>query len=119
MKVKRKILLVDDERAILKIIGIKLRISGYDVVTATGMRATLVNVGMPLSIGIFFSLIIIGMNASVPAAMYNGLMQHDVPAQIAQRLADAPPVGYLFAAFLGYNPLGSLIPHAVLHALPA
>ncbi|MGA7677614.1 MAG: MFS transporter [Dehalococcoidia bacterium] len=85
---------------------------------SSGMRATLVNVGMPLSIGIFFSLIIIGMNASVPTAMSSGLMQHGVPAQVAQRLADAPPVGYLFAAFLGYNPLGSLIPPAVLHALP-
>ncbi len=36
MKAKKKILLVDDEKAILKVIGIKLRISGYDVVTASG-----------------------------------------------------------------------------------
>jgi MFS family permease len=86
---------------------------------SSGMRATLVNVGMPLSIGIFFSLIIIGMNASVPVAMSSGLMQHGVPAQVAQQIAGAPPVGYLFAAFLGYNPLGALIPHAVLNALPA
>lgn len=34
MKAKKKILLVDDERAILKVLSIKLRISGYDVVTA-------------------------------------------------------------------------------------
>jgi hypothetical protein len=62
---------------------------------------------------------IIGMNALVPATMYSGLIQHDVPAQIAKQIAGAPPVGYLFAAFLGYNPLGSLIPPAILHALPA
>ena len=29
-----------------------------------------------------------------------------------------PPVASLFAAFLGYNPMGELIPADVLHALP-
>ena len=86
---------------------------------SSGMRATLNNMGMPLSIGIFFSLMIIGMTASVPAAMYSGLTQQGVPAQIAQQLSSAPPVGYLFAAFLGYNPLGTLIPSEVLHTLSA
>jgi MFS family permease len=85
---------------------------------SSGMRATLINAGMPLSIGIFFSLMILGMNASVPAAMYGGLIQQGMPAPIAQRLADAPAITYLFAAFLGYNPLGTLIPSQVLHALP-
>jgi MFS family permease len=85
---------------------------------SSGMRATLINAGMPLSIGIFFSLMILGMNASVPAAMYGGLTQQGMPAPIAQRLADAPAITYLFAAFLGYNPLGTLIPSQVLHALP-
>ncbi len=85
---------------------------------SSGMRATLINAGMPLSIGIFFSLMILGMNASVPAAMYGGLTQQGMPAPIAQRLADAPAITYLFAAFLGYNPLGTLIPPQVLHALP-
>ncbi|MGB8707236.1 MAG: MFS transporter [Dehalococcoidia bacterium] len=85
---------------------------------SSGMRATLINAGMPLSIGIFFSLMILGMNVSVPAAMYGGLIQQGMPAPIAQRLADAPAITYLFAAFLGYNPLGTLIPSQVLHALP-
>jgi len=85
----------------------------------SGMLSTLNNMGMPLSMGIFFSLIIIGMNATVPAAMYSGLTQHGIPTQIAQRLAGAPPVSYLFAAFLGYNPLATLIPSNVLQALPS
>jgi EmrB/QacA subfamily drug resistance transporter len=84
----------------------------------SGMRATLINVGSPLSMAIIFSLMIIGLNASMPTAMYNGLTQNGIPAQIAQQLASLPPVGYLFAAFLGYNPLGTLIPADVLHALP-
>jgi MFS family permease len=85
---------------------------------SSGMRATLVNAGMPLSIAIFFSLMILGMNASVPAAMYGGLTQQGMPAPIAQRLAEAPSIMYLFAAFLGYNPLGTLIPSQVINALP-
>jgi EmrB/QacA subfamily drug resistance transporter len=85
---------------------------------SSGMLATLNNMGIPLSMGIFFSLMIIGMNTSVPAAMYSGLTQLGIPAQVANQLASAPPVGYLFAAFLGYNPLGTLIPSSVLQALP-
>ena len=41
MKSKKKVLLVDDERAILRVIGIKLRISGFDVLTASGGQEAL------------------------------------------------------------------------------
>ena len=40
-KVKKRVLLVDDERAILKVLSIKLRISGYDVVTASSGKEAL------------------------------------------------------------------------------
>jgi EmrB/QacA subfamily drug resistance transporter len=85
---------------------------------SSGMRATLINAGMPLSIGIFFSFMILGMNSTVPLSMYSGLIQNGMPGAIAQKLAAAPALTYLFAAFLGYNPLGTLIPAQVLHALP-
>ena len=85
----------------------------------SGMRATIMNMGNPLSMAIIFSLMVVGLNASMPAALYSGLVQNGIPAQIAQQVASAPPVGYLFAAFLGYNPLGTLIPASVLHSLPA
>jgi len=84
----------------------------------SGMRATLMNVGSPLSMAIVFSLMVVGLNASMPAALYSGLVQNGIPAQIAQQVASAPPVGYLFAAFLGYNPLGTMIPASVLNSLP-
>ena len=84
----------------------------------SGMRATLINVGSPLSMAIIFSLMVVGLNASMPAALCSGLTQNGIPAQIAQQIANAPPVGYLFAAFLGYNPLGTLIPAGVLNSLP-
>ena len=72
----------------------------------SGMRSTLINIGNPLSMAIIFSLMIFGLNALVPTEMYNGLIQHGIPMDIAQKLASAPPVGYLFASLLGYNPLG-------------
>ena len=84
----------------------------------SGMRATLINVGSPLSMAIIFSLMILGLNATMPSAIYSGLIQSDVPAAVARQVAAAPPVGYLFAAFLGYNPLRTMIPASVLNALP-
>ena len=85
---------------------------------ASGIRVTFNNVGMPLSIGLFFTLMIIGLNATVPSAMFNGLTANGVPVAVAQRLAGLPPIGYLFASFLGYNPLQTLL-GPVLNQLPA
>ncbi len=76
---------------------------------ASGIRVTFMNVGLPLSIGLFFTLMIIGLNQTVPATMYNGLSANGVPPALAHRLADLPPISYLFASFLGYNPLGTLL----------
>jgi MFS family permease len=82
---------------------------------ASGMRVTFMNVGMPLSIGLFFTLMIVGLNSTVPPAMYGGLVANGVPGPIAHKLAGLPPISYLFASFLGYNPLqtllGPLLPH--------
>ncbi len=86
---------------------------------ASGMRATFINVGMPLSIGIFFSLMIAGLTASVPTSIYHGLTSNGVSAAIATHLAHLPAISYIFAAFLGYNPLKSLLSPAVLNKLPA
>ncbi len=41
METKGKILLVDDEPAILKVLGIKLRVLGYEVITALSGEAGL------------------------------------------------------------------------------
>ena len=87
--------------------------------SGSGMRATLMNVANPLSMVIVFSLMVLGLNATMPAAMYSGLVANGIPIQLAQQLSNAPPVGYLFAAFLGYNPLATLIPANVLSTLPA
>jgi MFS family permease len=85
---------------------------------ASGMRATTTNVGTVMSIGVFFSLMLAGLAATLPRAMEAGLLAQHVPPAIAHQVAATPPVASLFAAFLGYNPMGQLIPAAVLQALP-
>ena len=85
---------------------------------ASGTRATCQMLGMPLSTGIFFSLLVVGLAATVPASMLGGLTAHHVSASVATQLSHLPPTGYLFAAFLGFNPLQQLLGPHVLAALP-
>ncbi|MHB8148081.1 MAG: MFS transporter [Vulcanimicrobiaceae bacterium] len=82
---------------------------------ASGMRATFQNSGNLLSIGIFFSLMIVVLAKSLPSAMIAGLSQQGVPIETATQIAALPPVSSLFAAFLGTNPLQRLLaPSGVL-----
>jgi MFS family permease len=89
-----------------------------------GMSATFQNSAMVLSIGIFFSLLIIGLAGTLPSSLYHGLRAHGVPVADASRIAHLPPVASLFAAFLGYDPVQKLLgpllthlPHAQAAAL--
>jgi EmrB/QacA subfamily drug resistance transporter len=87
---------------------------------ASGMAGTVQNAGTSLSIGLFFSLLISGLASSLPSALYSGLTSHGVPTAAAQKISELPPVGSVFAAFLGYNPIQSLLgPTGVLAKLPA
>jgi MFS family permease len=94
-------------------------VSPHDRGQASGMRATFMNSGQVLSIGIFFSLMIFGLSTTLPQATYAGLTAQGIPSAVAQQVANVPPVSNLFAAFLGYNPMKQLIPAAALSALPA
>jgi MFS family permease len=86
---------------------------------ASGMRATFQNSGTSLSIGVFFSLMIVGLAAALPATLTAGLHAQGVPLGVAVGVAHLPPVSTLFAAFLGINPVSNLLrPSGVLHTLP-
>ena len=86
---------------------------------ASGMRGTFFNSGSALSIGIFFSLMIVGLSGSLAGALRAGLTSPHVPLAVADQVADLSPVGSLFAAFLGFNPLQTLLqPTGVLATLP-
>jgi MFS family permease len=86
---------------------------------ASGMLATFQNSGFVLSIGIFFSLMIAGLAATLPTALTHGLTAQGVPLAVAAKIGHTPPVASLFAAFLGYNPIRQLLgPTGVLSHLP-
>jgi MFS family permease len=85
---------------------------------ASGMAGTVLNAATSLSIGLFFSLLIAGLSGSLSTSLYSGLTSHGVPAAAAEKIAGLPPVGSVFAAFLGYNPIQSLLgPTGVLASL--
>jgi len=84
-----------------------------------GMNQTFQNSAQVLSVGIFFTLMILGLSATLPHAMANGLEAHGVSAAAAQHAAHLPPVSILFAAFLGYNPIQHLLGATALAHLPA
>ena len=75
---------------------------------ASGMRATIQNVGQTASLGIFFSIVLIALAASLPGALGNALSSAGVP-QLASTFERIPPTNALFAAFLGYNPVASTL----------
>jgi MFS family permease len=86
---------------------------------ASGMRGTFQNAGQMVSIAFFFSILTAGLASSLPGVMYGGLVSQGLPAGAANQIATLPPIGVLFAAFLGYNPMRSLISPSVAAHLSA
>jgi MFS family permease len=84
-----------------------------------GMNQTFQNSAQVLSVGVFFTLMILGLAATLPHALTTGLEAHGVSAATADRVAGLPPVSILFSAFLGYNPIQHLVGAQALSSLPA
>jgi MFS family permease len=85
-----------------------------------GMNQTFQNSAQVLSIGIFFTLMIIGLAATLPHTLSAGLAAHGVPPATATQVGNTPPVSVLFATFLGYDPVKELVgPHVLAHLSPA
>jgi MFS family permease len=84
-----------------------------------GMLATSMNSASVLSIGVFFTLMIVGLASKLPQSLQSGLVAHGVSHADATRVSHLPPVSSLFSAFLGYNPMQTLLGPHVLSTLPA
>jgi MFS family permease len=85
----------------------------------SGMNSTFQSSAQVLSIGIFFTLMIVGLSATLPTTLTHGLVAHGVASTVATQVGNQPPVSILFAAFLGYNPIQTLVGPSVLHHLSA
>ncbi len=86
---------------------------------SSGMRSTLQNTGMAVSMTLYFTILIIGLLHNLPSILYSGLVNAGVSTTIAQQAANMPPTTALFSAFLGYNPISSLLGADQLAALSA
>ncbi|MGA2875792.1 MAG: MFS transporter [Nitrososphaerales archaeon] len=76
---------------------------------ASGMIATVQNVGQTISTMIFFTIIITSLAGSLPGALKSAVVSAGAPLQLGQVFASIPPTNALFAAFLGYNPVQSIL----------
>ncbi len=88
---------------------------------ASGMRSTFQNSGTAISIGVFFTLVIAGLAASLPGTLDTGLLHAGVPHSVAAKLAGLPPVSSMFGALLGINPIEHLLSqhHALQYLSPS
>jgi EmrB/QacA subfamily drug resistance transporter len=86
---------------------------------ASGMRATFMNAGMMMSMGIFFTIVITVLSRNLPQALTRGLLAQGLAPAVVHRVASLPPTDSLFAALLGYNPLQSLAGPALTTLSPA
>jgi len=84
-----------------------------------GMNQTFQNSAQVLSIGIFFTLLVVGLASTLPETISSGLQAHGVSPGAAHHASQVPPISILFAAFLGYNPVQHLVGSEALAALPA
>jgi MFS family permease len=80
-----------------------------------GMATTFQNSALVLSIGIFFTLMVLGLAGSLPGTLDQGLHAQGIAPEAAQRISQLPPVGLLFSSFLGYNPMHQLLGGSIDH----
>jgi MFS family permease len=74
-----------------------------------GMLNTFQNSAQVLSMGLFFTIVTLGLAAELPSHLYKGLTAAGVAPGPAHLVAGEPPIGSLFSAFLGYNPIQELL----------
>lgn len=88
---------------------------------ASGMISTLRNTASTASMGIFFTIVIVGITQKFPEAMTASLSGVGA-VNLAPVLSNIPPTAALFSAFLGYNPVNALlsaVPPQIVASIPS
>jgi hypothetical protein len=73
------------------------------------MLNTFQNSATVLSMGLFFTIVTLGLASRLPTHLYKGLVAAGVNPSAAHLVANEPPIGSLFSAFLGENPIQELL----------
>jgi MFS family permease len=87
---------------------------------ASGMMFTIMNTSFTASMAIFFTIVIVGITQRFPEAMVTSLAGIGA-VKLAPILSNIPPTGALFSAFLGYNPVNtilSMLPPSLVATIP-
>jgi len=87
-------------------------VSPKDRGVASGMITTVIMTAFTASMAMFFTIVIVGITQKFPGAMTSSLASIGA-VQLAPVLSSIPPTGALFSAFLGFNPVST-----ILSALP-
>jgi MFS family permease len=88
---------------------------------ASGMRATLANSAQMISQAIFFTILIVSLNSTLPGALSMAVINAGAPLQVAQAFSHTPATSALFGAFLGYNPIQTILgtlPSSLVSSIP-
>jgi len=76
--------------------------------SAAGMRSTLQNSGSTIGLSLLFTITLIALSSSLPQSVNAALLSAGAP-QLAPVFDRIPPTTALFAAFLGYNPIQTIL----------
>jgi MFS family permease len=89
---------------------------------ASGMRATLQNSAQTIGQALFFTIVIVALNGTLPGALSLAVTNAGASLQIAKIISSTPATAALFGALLGYNPIQTILgtlPHSVISSIPA
>lgn len=87
---------------------------------ASGMLSTVMNTAFTASMAMFFTILIVGITQRFPEAITSSLVAIGA-VKLAPLLSNIPPTGALFSAFLGYNPVDTILsglPSSVVANIP-
>ena len=88
--------------------------------SASGMRAMLTNTGGTLSTGLAFTIVIDVLSLNLPSTLSSALASIGA-SQLIPIMTKIPPTAALFAAFLGYNPVSTILsqlPQSLVNSIP-
>jgi EmrB/QacA subfamily drug resistance transporter len=88
---------------------------------ASGMRATIQNSANTISQAVFFTIIIVSLSATLPGALSAAVTSAGASSQLAQIFSSTPASAALFASFLGYNPVKTILltlPSSLVSTIP-
>jgi hypothetical protein len=82
-----------------------------------GMNSTFLNAASVFSVGVFFTLMVVGLSEGLAGALHTGLLAHGVGDHDATRISELPAGATIFASFLGANPVQTLLGPEILGGL--